>query len=360
MDARGVHRNTASGSDGFAEESRPSGLRFEGLRVRSDLSHAQQLTGSAEALPESVSAGFVDGPYLASTIRRDDGQEFVGGEVLVVEKFRAVGRNDHLSILGSVSQSIEERAERRRMKRNLRLFDSDEMRIVRGVRALEESGQHAESSQGAVRHAHRVKAPWMRGSVHALDELEAFFRTESPGVYADDLGDRSQIPFDRPLVSGRAHCQLQQDTRDVSAVALEEISHIRQSEASHGVRIQVVEAHARETVVHRSEDIDARRPHEIELVRNRCGRSVDVARSDDAVLERVVADCAIGLFDGAFFPPNSITAISSRRDLDTEVSAVIAQVEFEPNSEAGRMTVRPPSDLVDPASSPYRVVHGVP
>ena len=140
---------------------------------------------------------------------------------------------------------------------------------VSGV--LEQRHQDSDRAQRPVGHAAAVEPAITLALSDHLTEHQPLLRPQGLLVHGHDSRDNGlQIPIESLLGLRRSSCKRGQDARYVAAVRTKQRVRARGSRPPHPLRIQPVELHLRQRLVHGRKLQDARRPHQIQhLVRRR-------------------------------------------------------------------------------------------
>ena len=198
----------------------------------------------------------------------------------------------------------------------------------------------------------------MLGAPDFLPERQGLPRTELTPVHADDSGHHlAEIGFDPLLVVGGMRGKIEQDAREIAAVPFQEQARVRELKIPDRIRVEVVKPGHRQGIVDRAKSIQPGYGDEIQPVRGRDGRGGNRAPSNPARFDPVIVGfVAARPHDEALLALYLVPHFRFRPDRERVVAPPFRQVEFEPDSEVGRMTARAPSNLADSAPVAQSVV----
>ena len=263
-------------------------------------------------------------------------------------------------MLRGLAQTVHEHADGVGMKGSLRLLDADEPRSRRRGDALEQRGQDAQGAQRSVGHGEGIEPHGVSSFLVPLQEFHAILEAaarDTNGV--DPVHGRAEVFLDPRLGRRMLVGEASKRAGEIASVPRQGIPGNRVRGPANGFRIEVVEGHARQSLVNRLEFHDARGSQQVQALPRRGRRPIDIAGLDDAVTERVVPALPIGFNDGALLSPESPGVRTVGLDLEREMPAARVQPEFQPHSEGLRRVVRASSHGSRSATLPERKTHGV-
>ena len=271
-----------------------------------------------------------------------------------------MGGGDHLHLPARLLQDIGQDAGGGGVERALRLLDPHDLRNADGFAVtLKEGDQHAQGAERSVRHAAREEPPGVGIAADALQELERQLRTDDPTLHPDGLRRHLRQVLRDPVGGGhRLRLQSSDDAGDVSALAVEQIARVGGLQFTDPLRIQVVEPHPGQDVVHRPEHGVRRSRQEVQPVPSRDrGRMGDRAAYDLPSLDQEFFRLRRGgRANPTGLPAGGIAALRTGADLEGIGSEAPFEAQVEADAEVVRVAAGAAPDLTDPAAFAKRVV----
>ena len=269
--------------------------------------------------------------------------------------------DDDLDTPARFLEDVGEHAGGGGMKRGFRFFDAHQPGASGSAGALKQGGQHTERPQRPVRYVVREKTPGIGIAPHLLSELQRQLGAYGPGFdAADSRRYLGQVVSDALHVGRRLRLHAVEDTGDVASVPVEQIAGVGRLELADLRRVQVVESHSRQGVVHRTEHLVRGCRQQVEPVasagrkrgRHRAAsvsavlyaeetRSLGVRRSNDAVL-----------------PPDPVPTLGPSPDFEGVPAGRLRHAEVDPDGEVVGVAARAPPHFVDPAAFAQGVFGG--
>ena len=176
---------------------------------------------------------------------------------------------------------------------------------------------------------------------------------------AHDAGHHlAEILLDALLDLRRPRIQVRKHAGDIAAITLQQIARIGRLKLANGLRIQIVEPHADERVIHRPKGLDTGNTHQVQTVLRRDGRWID-SGIDDAPLFNGIEVSSVRASHEALLALHFVPTARLRANGERVADRRVVRAEIDTNPEVIGMSARSSADFADTSSITKRVVERI-